>query len=115
MSHPINENRPKRHLFSSLECETKFHNKVAVITGANSGIGKAIAARFAAEGAHVCVDCRPDTEDAAQIQIDELQKAHGVESLAVTADVAKREQVEAMTKQIVAKFGRYYVNGGLTQ
>ncbi len=86
----------------------KLHNKVAVITGANSGIGKAIATRFAAEGAHVCVNYRPDTENAAQaqIQIDELQKTHDVECLAVAADVTEREQVAEMMKQIVAKFGR---------
>ena len=86
----------------------KLQSKIAVITGANSGIGAAIATRFAAEGAHVCVNYRPDPENEKQAhaQIEELQRTHNVECLAVAADVTKREQLEAMFGQIVAKFGR---------
>jgi glucose 1-dehydrogenase len=82
----------------------RLQDKVALISGANSGIGKAIAERFAAEGAHVAVNYRPgghkDDDVAAEL------KTFGTTGIAVPGDVSKRDDVQKMIDDTVAKFGR---------
>ncbi len=83
----------------------RLKEKVALVTGASSGIGKAIAIRFAAEGAHVVVNYRPGGQaekDAAEAIAASFETA----SIAVAADVSKREDVERMIAETVSKFGR---------
>ena len=82
----------------------RLENKVALITGANSGIGKGIAERFAAEGAHVAVNYLPGgTRQAdAEAQVASLPTP----GIAVGGDVSKREDVERMFAEVVGKFGR---------
>ena len=82
----------------------RLQDKVALITGANSGIGKGIAIRFAQEGAHVAVNYLPGgTRDAdAQAEV----AAFATESIAVGGDVSKRDDVQSMVDATVAKFGR---------
>ncbi|MDB5331362.1 MAG: hypothetical protein JWP03_2513 [Phycisphaerales bacterium] len=82
----------------------RLKDKVAIVTGANSGIGKAIAERFAAEGAHVGVNYRVRGNNAEVAQA--IVKSLPTEGIAVAGDVSKREDVERMVAEVVAKFGR---------
>ncbi|MBI3456385.1 MAG: 3-oxoacyl-ACP reductase FabG [Candidatus Rokubacteria bacterium] len=77
--------------------------RVALITGAGSGIGGATARRFAAEGAIVVVN-DVDIERARAVATD-IQKDGGT-ALAIGADVTRREEVEVMVARAVTEFGR---------
>ena len=86
----------------------RLQDKVALITGANSGIGRGIATKFAAEGAHVAVNYLPigHNADDAQAEVDDFDVTYGETGIAVAADVSQRDQVERMFAAVIAKFGR---------
>ena len=87
----------------------KLDGKVAVVTGASRGIGKAVAELFAREGAKVVVTARSETESerlpgTIHRTVDEIQ-ADGGQALAIRCDIRHEEEVEAMARQTVAAFG----------
>ena len=82
----------------------RLKDKVALITGANSGIGKAVAERFALEGAHVAVNYLPGGHRAEDV--DAELKTFGATGIAVPGDISKRADVEQMVATVVAKLGR---------
>lgn len=81
----------------------RFTGKVAFITGAAGGIGRAAAIAFAAEGARLAILDR--TEDALK-ETEAAVKDAGGEVLAIACDVSSPEQVEATVKQVVERFGQ---------
>src|SRR6059058_2482608 len=77
--------------------------KVALVTGAGQGNGRAIAIRLARAGADVAVnDLRADTAEAVAAEI----RALGRRAVAVPADVAQVSQIEAMLSRTVGELGR---------
>jgi NAD(P)-dependent dehydrogenase (short-subunit alcohol dehydrogenase family) len=81
----------------------RFTNKVVLITGAASGIGRAAALAFAAEGARVAILDR--SLDALEAVHASLKNA-GSEVLAMACDVSSPDQVEGAIKQLDDRFGR---------
>lgn len=75
----------------------------ALVTGANSGIGQAIAVGLAAAGAEVVVNF-VSGEERAQAVVDEIKKAGG-KAIAIQADVAREEQVNSMFQRMFEAFG----------
>ncbi|HEY8153858.1 MAG TPA: SDR family NAD(P)-dependent oxidoreductase [Myxococcota bacterium] len=83
-----------------------FQGRVAVVTGAASGIGRALAARFAAEGMRlVLADVEPGALAAAARELE----AGGCEVLAVETDVSRADQVEALARRTLAAFGAVHI------
>ena len=91
-------------------------DKVAVITGASRGIGKAAAIALATQGAKVVINYARSS-DAAEATVQEIVTAGG-EAVAVQADVSVAEQVDNLIKTTLDKFGRIDVlvnNAGITK
>jgi len=81
-----------------------LQGKVAIVTGGNSGIGKAIVLALAKAGARIVIDyvVHPETTEALEREIAGL----GDMAIGVAADVSKTDQLQSLIDQAVAKFGR---------
>ncbi len=91
----------------------KLTGKVALVTGAGSGIGKAAALRLAKEGAKIgALDLDPKD---LQGTVQEIQNLGG-ESVALAADIANQKDMQDSTKKLVDRFGRLdvvFANAGI--
>ncbi len=83
--------------------ERRFVGKVALVTGATSGIGQATAVRLAAEGALVAVNRRPDLDARQTLS---LIQAAGGEAFDIAADMGEPEAVKAMVAEAARRGGR---------
>ncbi|HTU70461.1 MAG TPA: SDR family oxidoreductase [Candidatus Baltobacteraceae bacterium] len=82
----------------------RLHDKVAIVTGGDTGIGKAIAARMAREGASVVIDYHGDAEPATAL-VEEIENFGG-RAYAVAADISKADEVDELVKAAVVHFGQ---------
>jgi NAD(P)-dependent dehydrogenase (short-subunit alcohol dehydrogenase family) len=82
----------------------RLKDKVAVITGADSGIGRAVAALYAREGAHVAILYLCEHDDAAMTA--DVVRSEGREALTIAGDVGDKAFCDQAIAQVIEKFGR---------
>ncbi|MCC7046740.1 MAG: glucose 1-dehydrogenase [Alphaproteobacteria bacterium] len=89
---------------------TRLTGQVAVVTGASSGIGRAIAEAFAAAGAKVVVNHPPSANSRSKAAdvVDRIA-AQGGTARAVAADVSKEGDVQALVAETIAQFGDLHI------
>lgn len=81
----------------------RLHERIALVTGASRGIGRAVAKRFAAEGAHVVLVAR--TQGALEELDDEIRNSGGTATL-VPADLTDHNKIDQIGAVIYERFGR---------
>lgn len=81
----------------------KLKDKACIVTGAASGIGNAIARRYASEGGKVAI--ADLNQEAAQKAADDIKAKFGTDALAIAMDVTSEEQVNDGVAQVVQAFG----------
>jgi NAD(P)-dependent dehydrogenase (short-subunit alcohol dehydrogenase family) len=81
-----------------------LRGKSAIVTGSSRGIGKAIAQRFARDGARVTVNCVATVEQAEAVARE--IRADGGEAIVVPADVSRRDQAERLIAETIKAFGK---------
>ncbi len=79
-------------------------NKVAIITGSTSGIGKGIAEGLASICTHIVINGFATSEEITA-QIANLEEKHSVKAIYIAADMSKPEEIEQMVQATIEKFG----------
>ncbi|MEH2288179.1 3-oxoacyl-[acyl-carrier-protein] reductase [Nostoc sp.] len=95
---------------------TLLQDKVAIVTGASRGIGRAIAIELASQGAIAVVNYASSSA-AAEAVVTEITDAGG-QAIAIQADVSKSDQVDALINAVIEKFSRVDIlvnNAGITR
>jgi 3-oxoacyl-[acyl-carrier protein] reductase len=95
---------------------TRLAERVALVTGSSRGIGRAVAERLAAEGAHVVINYRA-RQDAAEAVVAGITAAGG-SAFAVRADVTVADAAQALVAATLERFGRLDIlvnNAGVTR
>jgi 3-oxoacyl-[acyl-carrier protein] reductase len=82
----------------------RLQDRVAIVTGSSRGIGKAVALRFAQEGARLVVNCRRSMDRARQV-VGQIEQ-QGSRAIAVQADVSHRADAERLRDEVLAAFGK---------
>lgn len=100
-----------KHKMSETTSSQRLLNKVCIVTGSSSGLGRAISLAYAQEGAIVvCVDLRPgarqEIKSEQEIETDVLIRQQGGQSMFIKADVSNAAEVEAMVNATTARYGR---------
>lgn len=89
-------------------------DKTVIVTGGAKGIGRAIALKFAGEGANIVLNYRSTSPEAVKAEIEEK----GVKCLTVQADVSKADEAQKLVDAAIAEFGGVDVlvnNAGITR
>jgi NAD(P)-dependent dehydrogenase (short-subunit alcohol dehydrogenase family) len=95
---------PKPHWEPRYKGSDRLKGKVALITGADSGIGRAIAALFAREGADIAILYLCEHDDAAKTK--EIVEKEGRKAITIAGDIGDREFCGQAVRQTVGQFGR---------
>ncbi len=96
--------------------DADLSGKVALVTGASRGLGRAIALKLASLGARIAINYHANDEEAAAVV--RIISDRGGEAFSVKADVANSEAVKTMVRQVVDKWGKIDIlvnNAGITR
>src|SRR5205823_5078013 len=110
----MNKPHPTDPMSRPVDVPQALAGQLALVTGANSGIGKAVAIGLGKAGADVIVNYVAD-DRAADAVVAEIEAAGGG-AIAIKADVAREAEVQAMFRQVVDRFGTLHIlvnNAGL--
>ena len=94
----------------------QLEGKVALVTGASRGIGRAVAIRLAKSGAKIAVNYAGN--QAAAEEVKQIIEQNGGEAILVQADISNAESVDAMVAAVMEAFGRIDIlvnNAGITR
>jgi 3-oxoacyl-[acyl-carrier protein] reductase len=90
---------------TAMSQSTSLAGRIALVTGAATGIGKAIAGSLAAAGTRVVIN-HPHTPELAEAVVADIEAAGG-SALAVAADISDRAEYQAMVERLLREYGRW--------